>query len=318
MSSEQLFANGRIAVMSTRLLTKDKYLRLAECNSLAEAIKVLVECGLGDASAAQPNDYEQLLRVETDKTLASLRELCTNVKVLRYLLCKYDYHNAKVLMKGKYMRQDFVSLCFDGATYSAEQMRDDFAEDNYGNYSKYMADACDDVDAEFANGNRAPQTVDRILDKACLAEMSRLAKSSGSQLVVKLCDLHVNATNLTLVQRFKQAGFSSETLGEWIADGGSIKRATLLGLFEGASPDDLSERYRNLYRRDVVQQESYVKRLRNDLVRDYADPMTVQPALEYFFAKIDEVDLVRRVLTEVKNGTDKDKIKEYINQCLTR
>lgn len=313
MSSEQLFANGRIAVLSTRLLSKDKYMRLAECNNLAEALRVLSEYGFGEVTPS-PNDYEMLLHSETDKTLALLKELCTNTKTLCYLLCKYDYHNAKVLMKGKYMRRDFVSMCFEGASYSPEQMRDDFVADNYGSYPKRMSEACDAIDAAFANGDRSPQTVDKILDKACFAEMLSLAKGSLSQLVVKLCDLQINAVNLTTVRRFRRADFTSQTLDEWFVDGGSIKRKTLSGLLEGSIlPSELPEQYRELLRNG----DAFVA-MRNRLVADYADPMTVQPVLEYFFAKLDEVDLVRRILVDVKNGADKDKLKDKINRCLTK
>ncbi|MCH5153534.1 MAG: V-type ATPase subunit, partial [Clostridiales bacterium] len=48
MHSDQLYANGRIAVMSTRLLTADKFTRLAECSTLIEALRVLTENGYGN------------------------------------------------------------------------------------------------------------------------------------------------------------------------------------------------------------------------------------------------------------------------------
>ena len=61
MSNEQLFANGRIAVLSNKLLTADKYIRLTECGNLAEALRTLGECGY--SAAAAESDYEQALRV---------------------------------------------------------------------------------------------------------------------------------------------------------------------------------------------------------------------------------------------------------------
>lgn len=312
MSSEQLYANGRIAVLSTKLLTKDKFVRLAECGTLAEALRVLAELGFGES--AQPNDYEQVLRRETDAALGAIKELCTNGKVLGYLLCKYNYHNAKALMKGKYMRRDCLSLCFESATYPPEQMRDDFVSDNYRRYSRLMAEACDAVDTAFANGERNPQKIDMILDKACFAEMLRLAHASLCPLAVKLCDLQINCTNLTLAQRFKRAGFSAEALNEWLVAGGSISREKIAGYFEGTqSANDFPEQYRALFG-----SENAFATLRNKLVADYADPLTVQPALEYFFAKTDEIDLIRLILVGVKNGADKNKLKDKINQCLTK
>lgn len=307
MSSDQIFANGRIAVLSNKLLGADKFLRLAECGSLAEAAKQLSEYGY--ASVDDPADCESVLRAELDKLLSDMRELCCNANALRFLLCKYDYHNAKTLMKGKYMRADMTKYCFEGATLPPSEMREAIDNDEYGGFSAIMAEACDAVDAEFADGRRSPQTVDRLLDKAYFKELKRDASASSYRLLSKLADLQINAANLSLVRRFKKASLGAEELTAWIAEGGSIGAATLVRLLEGgASHAELPEAYRGL-----SDGTTSLKRIRNDIVSQYADPLTLQPALRYFYAKVDETELVRRILADVKRGVDKEKIKERIN-----
>ncbi|MCH5152312.1 MAG: V-type ATPase subunit, partial [Clostridiales bacterium] len=146
-SSDQLYANGRIAVLSNKLLTVDKFARLAECSSLVEALRVLSENGYGvGTTLANANDYEQILRAELDATLGELKELCFDPNAVSYFLCTYDYLNAKILMKSKYQRTSGVEYCFTNASYDVEKMQEDFVRDDYSSYTKNMAEACDGID----------------------------------------------------------------------------------------------------------------------------------------------------------------------------
>lgn len=320
MNSDQLYANGRIAVMSTRLLSQDKFVRLADCNSLVEALKVLYESGYGSGvTVANSNDYEQLLRVELDGAMQLLKELCYDKYTLKFLLSKYDYLNAKTLMKGKYLREYFTAYCFECATYSPKEMNEAFVNDNYTAFTKAMASACDEIDSQYANGNRSPQVIDKLLDQANYKDMRIYAKRASSRLIHKLYDWQLNTTNLMLLYRMKKAGYSKEEYSEWLIDGGSVKKRNLLELWDSeVTSSTLPERYRSFYSlcnaQNISLQRAEQAQIaeRNRLIAEYADFLTVQPAIDYFYKKVDETEKVRKILVDVKNGVDKDKIKEKI------
>ncbi len=309
MSSEQLFANGRIAVLSTRLLNKDKYLRIAESGTLAEALKILSEYGYG--TVADVSLYEQVLREEMDKTLEEVKELCLSANAMKYLLCVFDYHNAKVLMKGKYMREDFCEYCFVNASYIPEQMRQDFALDDYHAYTVRMAEACDEIDMQFAEGHRSPQIIDRLLDKAYFADLRRYATRSFSKLLMKLYELTADFANITLAKRLHSAGGDPEQASLWFVDGGSVGKDVIMQLCTDGDTSRLMPEYRRLC--DCDSAETVFSAMRKQIIEEYADPLTIQPAIQYFFAKQSETELLRCILVEVKNCNDKDKIKEKIN-----
>ena len=48
------------------------------------------------------------------------------------------------------------------------------------------------------------------------------------------------------------------------------------------------------------------------ILKDNVDFLTIQPVLEYFFNKVDEIERVRRVLVAIKAGYDKESIKDII------
>lgn len=319
MNSDQIYANGRIAVLSTKLFGSDKFLRLAECATVAEALKVLSESGYGNGLTVQnSNDYEQILAAELDNALSLLRELCYDKNAVEYFLCRYNYHNAKVLMKRKYMRQSGVENCFLQTGVSPEQLQQCFVNDDYSLCTPNMAEACDEVDGEFANGNRSSQTVDILLDKAMFCDMRKYAQKSSLSLVRKLFDWEVDSTNIMLISRLKRAALGKDALDKWLIDGGSLKRRQLETVWEKGILEDAEDDCKALCamctqeNADLVAAEQYKTSVRNKLVREYADFLTIQPVVQYFFQKVDEIDKIRMILISVKNGADKEKLKEKI------
>lgn len=317
--SDQIYANGRIAVLSTRLLGADKFARLAECNFVSEALKVLSECGYQVGDATADNDYVSVLTAETDKVLTLFSELCYDKHAVNYFLCKYAYHNAKVLMKRKYMRVDGTEGCFDSVGIDPALLQQAFVVDDYSLCTKNMAEACDKIDTAFAEGNRSPQTIDKFLDKAMFDDMCHYAKKSSIKLVRKLFDWQVDTVNMMLIYRLKKAALGEEQFDEWYVPYGSIKKEQLDKMWQDEKAVfDLSEPCKKFFalcasdKNNLVEAEVEQKAYRNKLVEDYVDSMTIQPAIKYFFAKTDEIDKVRMVLIGIKNGVDKEKIKNLI------
>lgn len=323
MSVDQLYANGRIAVMSTRLMGVDKFARLAESNTLAEAVKQLTDLGYGaGVSVVNPNDYEQLLVSELDEALKALKELCMNKHAVKYFLAKYDYLNAKALMKCKYMRQDGLAYCYKEASVSPERMQEAFVVDDYSSCSKNMAEACDKIDSEYANGNRAPSVVDITLDKAMFADMliyankCKLRFGFVKQMFVYLAD----TANLMAAYRVKKAGLDKSFYADMLVVGGSISNGMLLDLFDNEQKAvDLSYGYKRFYALTTLENpnlslaESEQKANVYKILKDNADLLTIQPVLEYFFNKVNEIERIRKVLVAIKSGQDKDKIKDILN-----
>lgn len=322
MGVDQLYANGRIAVMSTRLLTADKFARIAESNTLAEAVKAVAENGYGNGvTLTVPNDYEQLLVAELDEALKVFKELCGNRHAVNYFLAKYDYLNAKVLMKCKYMRIDGLAYCYNQATVPAAVMQTAFVNDDYSAVSKNMAEACDKIDAEYADGNRSPSIVDVTLDKAMYADMLLHANKCKMRFrfIKDMFVYQADTVNLMSAYRAHKAGLDKAAYEKMLIDGGSISKETLLALFDDETKaNNLDYVYKRFYalckadNANLASAEREQKEHMYRILRDNADLMTIQPVLEYFFNKVNEIDRVRQLFVAVKAGLDKDKIKEIL------
>lgn len=320
MSDNQLYANGRVAVLSTKLLAQDKFVRLIECSNMAEALRVLSESGYANGlTVDNPNDYESILRAELDSALSLFKELCYDKYAVSYILAEYDYLNAKTLMKCKYMRVDGLPYCFAETSIPPETMQTAIVSDDYSAFSKNMAEALDCVDTSFANGNRSPQTVDVTLDKAMYKDMLAYAKKCSFKLLRKLFEYKVDTTNLMTLYRMKKAELSLENFKEMIIDGGSVSAETLIKLWDNEQAAlDLPSEYKPFYSLCTADNSALTpaETERNEymykLICENVDLMTIQPVLEYLFKKVGEIDKVRRILVGVKSGADKEKLKDLI------
>lgn len=310
MKNDQLYANGRISVLSTKLMGADKFSRLADCNSTAEALRVLSECNFGSGD----ND-EQLLATETDNILLQLQELCTDKNAVQYFLCRYCYHNAKVLMKRKYMRIQSIDGCFLQTGQDVQLMSQAFVQDDYSLCSKHMAEACDQIDAAFADGDRSPRTIDFLLDKAMFAEMKLHARKSVG-LVKQLFEWEADCTNLIVLCRLKSAGANKEESAQWLIDGGKVKKQTLSQLWDNPQTE-LPQQYQRLWKlcqRQLAAAEEAKKQGASAIIEQNADMLTIQPAVKFFYDRLAEADKVRKLLVAIKRGADSLTLKKIAGQ----
>ena len=103
MALDCVFTTGVIAVKEKNLL-KEKLFRLAEMTA-EEAFRALIEHGFGGGAetASTPYEYENLIAVEEKRLEAFIREYAPKETAAAYFLASRDFHNAKALLKAKYL-----------------------------------------------------------------------------------------------------------------------------------------------------------------------------------------------------------------------
>ncbi len=103
MALDCVFTTGVIAVKEKNLL-KEKLFRLAEMTT-EEAFRALIEHGFGGGAetASSPYEYEALISLEEKDLEAFIREYAPTKETAAYFLSPHDFHNAKALLKAKYL-----------------------------------------------------------------------------------------------------------------------------------------------------------------------------------------------------------------------
>ena len=105
MGIDVIYTNGVIAAQEKYLL-KDRIFKLCE-GSAPEAFRALSESGFGSGAAAESAyDFEKLVTAEERALDDFIREYAPSWAEAVYLLSPRDFHNAKALLKAKYLETD--------------------------------------------------------------------------------------------------------------------------------------------------------------------------------------------------------------------
>ena len=153
---------------------------------------------------------------------------------------KYDYHNAKVLIKAQAMGLDEARLLSQGGRYDPQRLREDFLRDDLRDWGEVFRQAVLRA-REVLSATGDPQQADLVLDRACFQEMESLARACGSAFLQGYVRLSVDAANLRAAVRAARMGKGSEFLNQILLPGGNVSERALAG----ARPEELAERFRS-------------------------------------------------------------------------
>lgn len=216
--TEYLSISARVRAMETRLLTRERLERMLDARDDGEALKVLAECGYGELNAADSAGLERSLRAARESLFAELEAAVPDGRMLDIFRVKYDYHNAKVLLKAGFTGQEPERLLLHGGRYDPNQ-----PEQWGGFFHRAVEDARTRLEE-----TKDPQQADLLLDKACFAEMGLLAKECGSDFLQGYVRLAVDAANLRSRVRCARLEKDGDFLKQVLMEGGSVSVDALL------------------------------------------------------------------------------------------
>ncbi len=221
--------------MENKLLTRERMDRMIEARDDAEAMKLLAECGYNesaglDAALAQA-------RAEVFKDMEQGAPAPQLVKVFQI---KYDYHNAKTIIKAQAMGSDPERLLLAGGRYDPAQLWDGWKREALSGVSEAFKRAMEQAKAVLADGGD-PQQADLVLDRACYGEMAGLAQKLESPFLQGYVRLSVDVANLRAAVRVARMGREDEFLRQVLLPGGNVSETAIAA----ARGDALDEVFRS-------------------------------------------------------------------------
>jgi len=165
-----------------------------------------------------------------------LESLVPNTAALDLFRLKYDYHNAKVLIKSEAMHRDDASLLSKSGRIAVEVMQKRFQEDRLRDLPGELGSAAEEGRA-LLNRSANPQLSDFLLDKAYFREMNALAEALDSDFARGYVALLADSTNLRSAVRILRMGKDIGYLQEALVSGGSVSEERLI---QGISGEGLA------------------------------------------------------------------------------
>ena len=219
--TDYLSVSARVRAMENRLLTRDRMDRMIDAADDGEARKVLAECGYPEGgsldqaqAAARADVFRDMESAVPDRRLVEIFQL------------KYDYHNAKTLLKAAAMGRDPQPLLLAGGRYDPAELAEGWRREELRGCSSAFQTAMAQAKAVLEDSHD-PQQADLILDRACYAEMELLARDLDSRFLQRYVRLLVDVANLRTAVRVHRMGREPEFLRQVLLPGGSVSEQSI-------------------------------------------------------------------------------------------
>ena len=233
--TDYLVISARIRAMENKLLTRERMDRMIEARDDGEAMKLLAECGYNDAAG-----LDMALAQARAEVFKDMEQGTPDPRLVEIFQIKYDYHNAKTILKAQAMGSDPERLLLAGGRYDPAQLWDGWKREALSDTSEAFKRAMEQAGAVLAEGGD-PQRSDLILDKACYSEMARLAEALKSPFLQGYVKLSVDVANLRTAVRVARMGREGEFLRQVLLPGGNVSEQAIAS----ARGDALGEVFRS-------------------------------------------------------------------------
>ncbi|MDR0951383.1 MAG: V-type ATPase subunit [Oscillospiraceae bacterium] len=195
--------------------------RILEAPGFDEAARQLQELGYPDLSGMDAGQISKALEQYRAEKLEELEGLSPEAELIQVFRLRFDYHNAKTLIKSEAASTDGARLLLGAGRFAPDKLQKDFENDALGSYPEIFAAAL--IEAKSTLGRTEnPQLADFVLDAAYFSELEGLAQSISSPLVREYVRRLTDSANLSAAVRTLRMGRDAGFLKQALFSGGSV------------------------------------------------------------------------------------------------
>lgn len=221
-----LCLSAMLRAREPKLLTNERAERMLDAPSFEEAAKLLTDCGYEDMSSMSAGEIETALAEHRAEVLAELEQLSPSKDIVDVFKMKYDYHNAKTLVKAEAMGTDPSRLLSASGRIAPEELTAAYNEGRWAELPDVMGDAMAEAKAVLARTSN-PQLADIVLDQAYFTELKNAAQATESDFLIGYAELLTDCANLKSAVRTLRMGKNGDFLQSVLLSGGSVDEARI-------------------------------------------------------------------------------------------
>lgn len=221
-----LALTAMLRAREARMLDRDRMDRMLAAANYADAAKQLVDCGYEDMSALDAKMLDEVLSARKQAIYDELYRMAPEPELVDIFRLKYDYHNAKVVIKATGVGVNGEHLFSEAGRVPAEKIVAACAEDHYSDLPANLAEAIKEAKTILAKSGN-PQLADFVLDRRYFAEMSAIAERQGSAFLIGYVKIMIDAANLRTAVRTVRMNKGQDFLLQALVSGGNVSCDTL-------------------------------------------------------------------------------------------
>ena len=192
-------------------------------NSSAQRALELMQEEFGNPSSLHRKGFlaEQALAAAREATLSDLAGGAPDPRYIDVFKLKYDYHNAKAILKAEAMDTDPGHMLMDMGRVGAAELREALQSGELDSLPPLLASAVAEA-REVLQTTRDPQLCDIVLDRWFYRDMDAVAEATGSAFLHGYVQVQIDAANLRTLVRTLRMGKGGEFLKTVLLEGGDI------------------------------------------------------------------------------------------------
>jgi len=204
-----------------KLLSREKCERMLDAASFEDCAKLLVESGYPDMSAMNTREIEKALNEHRAQIFNELDRTVPDKEIAAVFKMKYDYHNAKTLIKAEATGADAMLIMSDAGRFAPQMLLDAYTEDKLSFLPEMFASAIKEAKETLAK-TANPQLADFVLDKTCYAEMKKTADGLENKFLADYVQLLIDNSNLRTAVRTMRMGKGEDFMRQALIPGGKV------------------------------------------------------------------------------------------------
>ena len=324
--TDYLEISARIKAMENSLLTRERMELLLGAHSDEEAARILQECGYPAFSADRPEEMDAALSAAREATLEDLGAGVPDSRYLDIFKLKYDYHNAKAILKARAVGTDPDSMLMDLGRVPVGELKEAVASGDDVNLPAKLAAAIAEA-GDVLDTTRDPQLSDMVLDRWYYRDMMAEAEDTGSDFLAGYVRISIDAANLRALVRTLRMGKNADFLQGVLFEHGDLAVESLLEI-AAAGGSGLAELYASTDLKAAAESGAealsggplteFEKRC-DDAVSDYLSgaqfvPFGEAPLVGYLAARETEYTNLRILLMGKKAGLAPEIIRSRLRE----
>jgi len=322
-------AVARLRVLETRLLSKVKIDRMIDSTSAEEVLKILQETEYASLMGIvkRPEDYNLLLKEELNRVYSLMYSVSPDPAIVDIMSLKYDYHNIKVMLKGRALDKDLSHMLIPVGTVDIEKLKAYMVTEDYRELKPSMRDAILKA-YEVYQELKDPQKIDIIVDQYMYTDMLARAKETKNQFIIDYVVRSIDFSNIKSVIRLKKQEKDVKFLKQVILPGGAIAMDILIRAFEEPI-ENMAAKFASSKYGEIVKQglEEYIKTGKLSLLEKFSENYIMknlklakyiafgpEPIFAYIAAKETEIKVIRIIMVGKLNNVDTAVIRERVRE----
>jgi V/A-type H+-transporting ATPase subunit C len=312
---------ARIKALETRLLSRSKLDSLIEAKDFPDCIRILQDSPYGPFMTMQ--SYEEGLRQALQEFYQYMYKIIPLREIVDILAIRYDGHNIKSLLKGRFSGNDTSGILISIGTIPLEVLKIMVYDETYKNIPEVLASHVQRVMSVFKNSHD-PQDIDIIIDKGMFEYSLKTARDSKMDYLVEFVKVSIDIANIKTFIRIKAQGKGIDFLEKAFIPGGKLS----FNIFSNFINDPLEKFAGKIMYTDYSKWSNdgigeYIRNGDLGKIEKFGDNYIInyikkskfislgpEPLVAYMVAKENEIRALRIIMTGKKNEVHPDIIRE--------